>query len=144
KIPIRKLISVGVLLASARLLAAGAIITFDAPGAGTGPFQGTEAVGINPMGAITGPYIDASNVSHGFVRAPNGSITSFDPSGSINTQPQGINPMGAITGSYADASIVVHGFVRAPNGNISSFDVVGAGTSPGQGTLAQDINPAGA
>jgi len=29
--------------------------------------QGTFAVGSNPMGAITGSYVDANNMSHGFV-----------------------------------------------------------------------------
>ena len=44
------------------------IITFDAPGAGTGAFQGTLPYGINPEGAIAGYYVDASNVAHGFLR----------------------------------------------------------------------------
>jgi hypothetical protein len=44
------------------------VITFNAPGAGTGPFQGTLAYSINPGGAITGLYVDASNVDHGFLR----------------------------------------------------------------------------
>ena len=43
-------------------------ITFDAPGAGTGAGQGTFPITINTAGAITGFYIDANNVSHGFVR----------------------------------------------------------------------------
>ena len=42
------------------------IITFDAPGAGTGAFQGTVPFCNNPPGGITGYYIDSSNVSHGF------------------------------------------------------------------------------
>jgi hypothetical protein len=46
----------------------GAITTFDAPGAGTGAFQGTEPLGINSKGAISGSYIDANNVGHGFLR----------------------------------------------------------------------------
>jgi hypothetical protein len=45
----------------------GAITTFDAPGAGTGFLQGTIAASFNPPGAITGFYLDASNVSHGFL-----------------------------------------------------------------------------
>jgi hypothetical protein len=41
----------------------GAITTFDAPGAGTGFLQGTQtppANGLNPAGAVTGEYLDAS------------------------------------------------------------------------------------
>lgn len=45
----------------------GTISTFDAPGAGTGPFQGTYPYAINNAGAIAGTVIDSSNVSHGFL-----------------------------------------------------------------------------
>jgi hypothetical protein len=72
------------------------ITTFDAPGAGTAAGQGTTGFGINPAGAITGFYIDASSVQHGFVRAPNGIITEFDPTGSIFTNPNAIDQTGAI------------------------------------------------
>lgn len=51
---------------------------------------------------------------HGFVRAVNGSITTFDPPGSVLTLAGGINPMGTITGQYFDASGVSHGFLRSP------------------------------
>src|SRR4029077_14649702 len=40
--------------------------TFDAPGAGTGPFQGTLGIANNPAGAIAGYYIDASNLNHSY------------------------------------------------------------------------------
>jgi hypothetical protein len=49
-------------------LSGGTITTFDAPGAGTGPGQGTFSIGNNPSGAITGYYVDGSNVNHGFLR----------------------------------------------------------------------------
>ena len=50
----------------------GQITTIDAPDAGSGAGQGTGAWGmsINPAGAITGTYIDASGVFHGFLRTP--------------------------------------------------------------------------
>jgi hypothetical protein len=44
--------------------------TFDAPGAGKGLGQGTFPYSNNPKGAVTGNYIDASDVSHGFVWVP--------------------------------------------------------------------------
>jgi hypothetical protein len=44
-----------------------AIITFDAPGAGTGIGQGTFPSNPTPAGAIVGFYLDASNVAHGFL-----------------------------------------------------------------------------
>ena len=55
--------------------------TFDVQGAGTGFNQGTLLFGINPAGAVTGGYIDASGVAHGFVRAKDGTITTFDAPG---------------------------------------------------------------
>src|SRR4029434_5573875 len=79
------------------------ITTFDAPGAGTGPGQGTTAFAINPAGTITGRYSDASDVLHGFLRTPNGAISTFDAPGAGTGPGQGtsafsINPAGAITG----------------------------------------------
>src|SRR5271165_985838 len=94
------------------------IITFDAPGAGTGTYQGTGcfaytdcSVLINNSGAITGYYLDANNVYHGFLRSPDGKYTTFDAPGADTmagdfngTLPNGINDAGAITGVYYDAS----------------------------------------
>jgi hypothetical protein len=48
----------------------GTITTFNVPGAGTGPGQGTIPLSNNPADRITGYYIDASDVSHGFLRIP--------------------------------------------------------------------------
>ena len=45
----------------------GSFTTFDAPGAGTGPGQGTYVDGIDPAGTIAGSYVDASGASHGFL-----------------------------------------------------------------------------
>jgi hypothetical protein len=71
----------------------GTIGTFEAPGAGTGAYQGTLSGGINDAGAIgglhqgavalsintggavTGYYIDATNDFHGYVRAAGGAFT---------------------------------------------------------------------
>src|SRR4030095_11051338 len=57
------------------------IITFDAPGSGTGPGQGTIAFAINPAGTISGRYIDTGNAIHAIVRSPDGGITAFDAPG---------------------------------------------------------------
>ena len=91
-------------------------ITFDVPGAGTGPFQGTFGIANNPAGAITGYYADASNLNHGFLRAPDGTLTTFDAPGAGTGPGQGTfpfcnNPAGAITGWFADANNVNHGFL---------------------------------
>ena len=58
-----------------------AITTFDAPGAGTGPGQGTLPFAINPGGAVLGYYIDAGDARHGFLRTRDGAITTFDAPG---------------------------------------------------------------
>jgi len=79
------------------------ITAFDAPGAGTGAGQGTQAIGINGFGEIMGYYYDSSGVSHGFLRAPNGTIITFDPQGSTGTIAWGFNLEGAITGYYSDS-----------------------------------------
>ena len=69
-------------------------------------------------------YTDASGVvDHGFLRAPDGTFTTFDVPGSKivrvlieGTGPTGTNPAGTITGSYQDAKHkrVFHGFLRSP------------------------------
>jgi hypothetical protein len=48
----------------------GAITTFDAPGVGTGPGQGTVSNANNSIGAMTGFYSDANFRTHGFLRTP--------------------------------------------------------------------------
>src|SRR5437867_2276879 len=95
------------------------ITTFDAPGAGTGPGQGTIAFAINPAGTISGRYADAGGAIHGFLRTPDGTITTFDVPGAgtgpfQGTIPLSNNPVDAITGYYIDASDVTHGFLRTP------------------------------
>src|SRR4030095_4005150 len=57
------------------------ITTFDAPGAGTGAFQGTYATNIGPVGTIIGFSRDASDVRHGFVQSTGGGFTNFDAPG---------------------------------------------------------------
>ena len=81
--------------------------TFDPPGSNQ-----TRPTSINPAGAITGRYEDASG-AHGFLRAADGTITTIDFPGSRITYPESINPAGAITGYYGDAS-GDHGFLRSP------------------------------
>ena len=129
----------------------GTFTQIDAPDAGTGPFpQGTfpsniTPMGINPAGVITGFYVDANSVQHGFVRAPTGVITEFDPTGSIFTDPNAIDQTGAIAGFYFDANFVGHGFLRTPSGIITSFDAPGADHTPGSGngTFGVGLTPSG-
>jgi predicted membrane protein len=124
-----------------------AFTTFDVAGAGTGPGQGTIVVGMNATQQITGYYVDAANVAHGFVRAASGTITTFDAPGAASniygTMAASINAAGVIAGSYADASEVFHSFIRAADGVITTFDVAGAGTAEYQGDWAASINTSG-
>src|SRR5215831_1631315 len=57
------------------------ITTFDGPGAGTGPGQGTIAFAINPAGTISGRYADSAGAIHAILRFANGSMISFDAPG---------------------------------------------------------------
>ena len=102
-------------------------------------------MGINPAGAITGFYVDANSVQHGFVRARSGKITEFDPTGSIFTNPNAIDAPGNITGFYFDANFVGHGFLRDPGGTITSFDAPGADhtAGSGNGTFGVGLTPNG-
>jgi hypothetical protein len=135
----------------------GKLTSFEVPGAGIGPYQGTGSPGssvpVNQFGAIAGYYIDASNVVHGYLRSPWGEFTTFDvPNegsqgiGCYNDCSVGLNDWGAITGYYLDANNVYHGFVRDPWGKVTSFDAPGANTSPGSysGTFPVSINDEGA
>jgi len=67
----------------------GEFTTFDVPGSGSGPGQGTFAGNIDPAGAITGDYVDVNGVFHGFVRNPDGRILTFDAPGSGDGAGQG-------------------------------------------------------
>jgi hypothetical protein len=133
------------------------VITFDAPGAGTaaGSGFGTFATSINDGGTITGRYIDANNVNHGFLRSPSGDeFIAFDapgagkpPGSGQGTFPKSINKAGAITGHYIDSNNVNHGFLRSPVGDkLITFDAPGAGKTAGsgQGTFPESISDAGA
>jgi hypothetical protein len=142
----------------------GVITTFDAPGAGTGPFQGTWYndfayqffYALNSAGTYTSGYTDANNVGHGFERFASGKLIEFDAPGAGTEANQGnlllnqgtfpisINPAGEIAGSYVDAKDVMYGFVRDKGGKFTTFAVPGQGTDAGQGVVVYNNNPAGA
>jgi hypothetical protein len=120
--------------------------TFDAPGAGTSPGQGTQPLALNTAGIIAGPYLDGTGVYHGFARAANGTMTTFDVPGAGTSPGQGTGAngvnAGVITGPYLDSNNVYHGYVRSKKGHITSFDPPGAGTGEYQGTGCNGINAA--
>ena len=125
------------------------IITFDVP-ASQG--NGTIPTAMNLVGTITGNYLDAYGVSHGFVRNPNGTFTTFDAPGagivsfdSNGTFPMGINLLGTVAGYYNDSNLVSHCFIRTPDGKITTFDVPGADLNPADqlGSIVTGINVLG-
>ena len=130
-------------------------VVFDVPGStceGFFPFC-TTPVAINPAKTVTGFYADTNGALHGFVRASDGTITTFDGPGATCvsplvgsftcTVPVGINPAGTITGFYCDA-VTCHSFLRAPDGTFTPFDPPGSVLAAAFLPPAGGINPAGA
>ncbi len=116
----------------------GSFIVFDVPAA-----LHTSPLSINPAGVIAGTYGDSNGGLRGFIRARDGSITTFDAPGAgtllyQGTVPRGINPEGVIAGHYITFDSRYHGFVRTPDGTITSFDVPGAVS-----IFVTGINPSG-
>ena len=82
---------------------------------------GTTPLANNDLGDVVGTYTDAGMLQHGFLRDPNGYITSFDAPGAGIGPGQGtvayaINDAGVIAGAFQDANSVYHGFLRYPDG----------------------------
>ena len=99
------------------------IIEFEAPGAGTGPSQGTVPVSIDSAMNIVGVCWDSNNVGHGFLRYPNGKFApSIDDPNAGTGRWQGTAAHNIvyysggnwITGLYIDSNGVWHGFLRLP------------------------------
>jgi hypothetical protein len=98
--------------------------SFDVPGA-----IATYAQAINALGAITGYYTDANGAARGFLRSPNGKISTFEVPGGGDGRYQGtyayaINDLGAITG-YSCGAAGCPGFVRDCDGKLTTFDAPG-------------------
>lgn len=105
--------------------ALGKTITFDAPGADmtAGAANGTFVSAINDLGAVTGYILDANGTAHGFIRSPDGRMTSFDVpgQGGEGVIPIAINLEGGIVGYYTDTNVVFRGFLRHPDGSFATF-----------------------
>jgi hypothetical protein len=107
-------------------------IVFDAPGAGTGFFQGTYATYINNSGELLGYLQDSNNVFHAFLRRADGTFLTFDAQGAgagafqgtfaPGILPEGFNDRGDVAGQYVDANNITHSFIRAKDGAITTFD----------------------
>ena len=94
-----------------------------------------------PPGAIVGSFFDSKFVSHGFLRALDGTFTTFDAPGAaapFGTTPIAINPAGTTAGGYYDGVVFFHGFLRARDGTFTTVDPPGSAA-----TFVGGINPAG-
>ncbi|HXY01240.1 MAG TPA: hypothetical protein VEI54_09990, partial [Candidatus Limnocylindrales bacterium] len=133
----------------------GKITRIDAPGAGTGAWEGTYAVAVNEKGTVSGGFVPQGkswgNIQ-GFVRDVHGTITTFaPPQGWGSVQSNTMNAWGEIAGTCwtwdenneSVAAYADHAFSRAPNGTYTVFRLPGAGTGNFQGTYAMDINDRG-
>ena len=67
--------------------ASSGIVTFDAPGSipHGDSFDGTFPSGINNRGTVTGIYMDANTLYHGFTRSPGGEFTTLDAPGAATS-----------------------------------------------------------
>jgi uncharacterized membrane protein len=92
------------------LLSGGQYTTLDDPNAGTGPFVGTFATGINARGDIVGQYQDAGGGFHGFLLR-HGQYTTLDAPNALFTGASGINDSGQIVGQYGDRRNGSHGYL---------------------------------
>jgi len=122
--------------------ATGAITTFDAPNACLTSRDGTWATGINAGGVVTGYYYTSAGqtcLAHGFVRAVDGTITSFDVPNAFQTLALGENDKGEIVGEWFGTACDRCAFVRSPERKITTFNVPGA-----TDTFAFAINGKGA
>jgi hypothetical protein len=128
------------------------LVESNAPKAETAPGLGTRLpIAHNDLGVIVGGYVDAKAVLHGFLRTPDGHLTSFESpkAGSVRGARQEtvtyiINDLGVIAGTVGYSNSLVHGFVRLPSGFFTTSEAPGAGTGVGQDTWVFSINLEGA
>jgi YD repeat-containing protein len=83
----------------------------------------TFVFGINSHNVITGSYLDADGVEHGFFGPLNGDYTTFDYGGtSTGTEPRSISDTGTINGFASDPNFTVGAeFFRKTDGTIETF-----------------------
>jgi len=63
---------------------------------------------------------------HGFLRAPDGKITVFDPPGSQQTEAITLNSSHQVVGYYYDLNGVQRGFLREPDGAYTIIEPPGS------------------
>ncbi len=87
----------------------------------------SRATGISSNGLVTGSFVSAGK-SRGFLRAADGSITSFDVPASTNTYPLGINASGVVVGGFDNTNGQRRGFLRRADGTFVTYEQSGLST----------------
>lgn len=110
----------------------------------TGPLGGTWPVAINDSGFVAGYFYDSNSVTHGFLRNPAGTITTFDPPNSGGgTRVTAMNNSGLLIGIYTGQDRQQHGFVRAIDGTFSDVPLPAYGANPPQNAMPASIDDNG-
>jgi hypothetical protein len=112
--------------AGAQTLPSSGYLSFDAPSAGTGSYQGTYPSAINRNGWISGTVVYSTGFSHGFLRMPNGSFIAVNPPGSVQSLVASINNSNEAVGTYYNGTETSYGFLRDAAGNFTTLAVPGA------------------
>jgi uncharacterized membrane protein len=98
-----------------------------------------QATGVNNNLAVSGFYVDAGGVNHGFFFSKyNQTPVTIDYPGATFTQALGLNNLGEVVGDYIDASGAMHGFLDVHGALQSIDDPLGVGT-----TVVNGINDKG-
>lgn len=90
--------------------------------------EATFARGINARGDITGSYVDADGVLHGFLLREGVFYPIDVPDAAFTIGARSINARGDIVGSFASADGVLHGFLLR-DGQFTQIDFPGASGS---------------
>jgi len=96
------------------------VTTFDVPGAD----NGTYPYSINATGHIAGYYATKSQGAHSFIRAYDGTVTTFDPPGSTVSWALAINSAGIVAGEAVNGQTDNQfAYLRNSDGSFTTFNV---------------------
>ena len=95
---------------------------------------------ITNFGEVTGYWRDMYGYNHGFIRSPDGTLSTFDIPGSSSTVLAMENENGTIAGYFGSPGQRYQGFTRSKDGTITTF---AAGKSGKATTEPVGINDAG-
>lgn len=111
------------LLALGMAPAHAAFVGFDAPGGGTHGGDGTYAYGVNSQGMVVGTVVNSSGGGTGYLRAPDGTITTFNGmNDGADTHAIDINENGTVVGYYRGIDDHYHGFTMTSDFTLTTFD----------------------